>query len=61
VGLDLIIYRVGSGLGQVTSGFRSKNVDPCPAHDMVGLGQVWVRSDWPAILCVIFGLDQVFF
>ena len=37
-----------------------KNVGPCPAHDMVGSGQIWAGSDWPAILCVIFGLNQIF-
>ena len=47
--------------GRVTSGFGSKNVGPCPAHDMVRLGLVRVGSGWPAILCVIFGLDRVFF
>ena len=28
---------------------------------MVGSGRVRVGSGWPAILCVIFGLDRVFF
>ena len=29
-----------SGSGRVTLGFGSKNVRPCPAHDMVGSGRV---------------------
>ena len=40
--LDLIICRVGSGSGRVTSGFGSKNIGPFLVHDMVGSGLGWI-------------------
>ena len=55
------ICRVGLGSGWITLGFGSKNISPCPAHDMVGSGRVRVGSGWPAILCLIFWLYQIFF
>ena len=42
----LIICRVGSGSGRLTSGFGSKNVGPCPAHDMVGSGWVGLARNF---------------
>jgi len=59
--VGLIICLVGSGLDRVISGFGSKNIDSCSAHDMVESGRIWVGSGWPTISCVIFGLDWVFF
>ena len=59
-GLGLIICGVGSDSGRITSVSGQKNVGPCPAHDMIGSGRIRVGSGWPTILCVIFGLDQVF-
>jgi len=59
--LFLIISRVGLG-----SGFGSKNIGPCPTHDMVGrvgLARNFVCNFLVVsglILCVIFGLYRVF-
>ena len=51
--LSLIIFRV-------ISDFGSKNISSCPTHNVVGSGRVRVGSGWPAILCLIFWLYQIF-